>query len=399
MMEDHVKALTQSYTRMKATDYDQYRKTMALHTNTSNNTIFADAKGNIAFLNANFVPKRDASLNWAQPVDGSDPKTEWTGLHDVEDSPLVKNPSTGWLYNANDSPWTASGAASPKRESFPSYFNRGSESARGAHAVRVLQDKKDFTLDGLIAAAYDSYLPWFEQRLPALLRAYDALPASDPLKTKLRDPIEQLRKWDYRFGVQSVPTSLGVFWGTEVNGAINSRGAGGGGRGSGARGAAPTMTLDEYLASASGQQTLLQGLSTAVDKLTAAFGKWNTPWGDINRFQRIINTIQPQFDDQQPSFPVAYTAGTWGSLASHSARAYPNTKKWYGSSGNSFVAVVEFGPQVRAKAITAGGESGDIKSKHFKDQAERFAAGNLRDVYFYKNDLKGHTERQYHPGS
>jgi acyl-homoserine lactone acylase PvdQ len=399
MMEDHVNALTQSYTRMKATDYDQYRKNMELHTNTSNNTLFADAKGNIAFFNGNFVPKRDATFNWAQPVDGSDPRTEWQGMTSVEDSPFMKNPASGWVYNANDYPWDVSGMASLKKENYPSYFDRGSASARGAHAVRVLSNKKDFTLDGLIAAAYDSYLPWFEKPLPALLRAYDALPETDALKTKLRDPIAQLRKWDYRFGVSSIPTSLGVFWGTEVNGAINSRGAAGGGRGGGAgRGAAPTMTQDEYLASPAGQHTLLQGLSTAVDKLTTDFGKWNTPWGDINRFQRIINTIQPQFDDQQPSIPVGYTAATWGSLASHSARAYPNTKKWYGSSGNSFVAVVEFGPQVRAKAITAGGESGDVNSKHFKDQSERFAAGNLRDVYFYKEQLKGHTERQYHPG-
>jgi len=387
MMEDHVKALTQSYTRMKATDYDQYRKTMALHTNTSNNTIFADAKGNIAFFNANFVPKRDASFNWAQPVDGSDPRTEWNGLHDVEDSPFVKNPSTGWLYNANDWPWAASGAASPKRENYPGYFDRGSESARGIHAVRVLQNKEDFTLDSLIAAAYDSYLPWFEKPMPALVRAYDTLAASDPLKAKLRDPIAQLRNWDYRFGVSSVATSLAVFWGTEVNAAIDqgARTAGG--------------TRDAFLDSQAAATTLLQGLSTAVDKLTADFGKWDTPWGEINRFQRIINTIEPQFDDQKPSIPVGYTAATWGSLASHAARAYPNTKKWYGTSGNSFVAVVEFGPQVRAKAITAGGESGNIKSKHFKDQAERFAVGNLRDVYFYKNQLKGHTERQYHPGS
>ena len=386
MMEDHVKALTQSYTRMKATDYDQYRKTMALHTNTSNNTIFADSKGNIAYFNANFVPKRDASFNWAQPVDGSDPRTEWNGLHDVEDSPFVKNPSTGWLYNANDSPWTAAGAASPKRENYPSYFERGNESARGIHAVRVLQNKRDFTLDGLIAAAYDSYLPWFEKPLPALLRGYDALPATDPLKAKLRDPIAQLRDWDSRFGVNSIPTSLAVFWGTEVNGAITQQARAAGG------------SRDAFLDTPAAATTLLQGLSTAVDKLTSDFGTWKTPWGDINRFQRIINTIQPQFDDQQPSIPVGYTAGTWGSLASHSARAYPNTKKWYGASGNSFVAVVEFGPQVRAKAITAGGESGDVNSKHFKDQAERFAAGNLRDVYFYKSQLKEHTERQYHPG-
>jgi acyl-homoserine-lactone acylase len=62
------------------------------------------------------------------------------------------------------------------------------------------------------------------------------------------------------------------------------------------------------------------------------------------------------------------------------------------------VAVVEFGQTVRAKAVTAGGESGHPASPHFNDEARRYATGDLRDVYFYRSQLKGHTERQYHPG-
>ena len=87
-----------------------------------------------------------------------------------------------------------------------------------------------------------------------------------------------------------------------------------------------------------------------------------------------------------------------GSLASFGARAYPQTKRWYGTSGNSFVAVVEFGERVRAFAVTAGGESGDPSSPHFNDQAQRYADGDLRPVYFYAEALEGHIEREYKPG-
>ena len=73
--------------------------------------------------------------------------------------------------------------------------------------------------------------------------------------------------------------------------------------------------------------------------------------------------------------------------------------KWYGSNGYSFVAVVQFGPKrVHARAVTAGGESGHPNSPHFNDEAARYASGALRDVYFYPDQLKGHTERTYHPG-
>ena len=159
------------------------------------------------------------------------------------------------------------------------------------------------------------------------------------------------------------------------------------------------MPADEYIATKVAAQQLLQSLSAASDKLTADFGKWQTPWGDINRFQRLTDDIVHPFSDAGPSIPVGFTSATWGSLASFGARSYKGSKKIYGTTGNSFVAVVEFGPTIRAKAVTAGGESGDPKSPHFKDEAQRYATGNLRDVYFYKAQLKGHTEREYHPGS
>ena len=185
-----------------------------------------------------------------------------------------------------------------------------------------------------------------------------------------------------------MPTSLAVFWGEELgqHGRATARDGGL---------TARRLRRDDSDAAASGSTRS----RAAVDKLAADFGSWKTPWGDINRFQRINDDIDPAVRRRKPSIPVGFTSARWGSLASFGARAYPNTKKWYGTSGNSFVAVVEFGDSVRARAVTAGGESGDPASQHFNDQAERYATGNLREVYFYPSQLKGHTEREYHPGS
>ena len=158
------------------------------------------------------------------------------------------------------------------------------------------------------------------------------------------------------------------------------------------------VTTYRYLADSATPRERLEALAAAADSLTADFGTWKTAWGDINRFQRISDDIEPRFDDARPSIPVGFTSSLWGSLASFGARAYPDTRRWYGTSGNSFVAVVEFGDSVRARAVTAGGESGDPASPHFADQSERYTTGNLRDVYFYRSQLEGHTEREYHPG-
>jgi len=386
LMQEPVKALIQACTRTKATDYKSFRQTMELHTNSSNNTIFADSDGDIAYFHGNFIPRRDTRFDWTKPVDGSDPATDWHGLLSVDETPHLLNPKSGWIYNSNDAPWSAAGPGSLKKEDFPLYVETGGESARGLHAVRVLENKKDFTLDSLIAAAFDSYLPWFEKVMPALIKAWDQDLDSDPLKAKLTEQVKLLREWDLRWRINSVPTSLAVFWGDDIVRQVgrDARSVG--------------MPVYDYVGSKVPAEQLLQSLAAASDQLTADFGTWKTPWGEVNRFQRLDDDIVPHFDDAKPSIPVEFTSAVWGSLASFGARPYPGTKKWYGTSGNSFVAVVEFGKTVHARAVTAGGESGNPASPHFDDEAERYSTGELREVYFYRSELQGHTERTYHPG-
>jgi acyl-homoserine lactone acylase PvdQ len=387
LMQKPIEALTQSFLRTKATDYKSYLKIMELRANSSNNTIFADADGDIAYYQANFIPRRSTKYDFTKPVDGSNPETEWQGLLSIDETPHLLNPKSGWVYNSNDCPWSAGGPGSLKKEDYPAYVEMGGESARGLHAIKVLEETKKFALDSLIAAAFDSYLTWFDKPLPALIKAWDEAPSSDPLKEKLSEQIAALRNWDHRWGVNSVPTSLAVFWAEEVQ------------HGARAEAKKAGISVESYAAGKASPEMLLQALADASDKIQASFGTWKTPWGNVNRFQRINDHIEPSFNDADPSIPVGFTSGIWGSLASFGARAYPNTKKWYGTSGNSFVAVVEFGPRVRARAVTAGGESGNPNSRHFSDEALRYSSGDLRDVYFYRAQLRGHTEREYHPGS
>ncbi|MGN6383722.1 MAG: penicillin acylase family protein [Dyella sp.] len=371
LMNTPIPALEQSWLRTKTRDLASYMKVAELKANSSNNTLFADDKGETAFLMPQFVPKRDNRFDYTKPVDGSDPATDWHGLTPLNQLPQVVNPSNGWAFNTNDWPYSAAGPDSPKQADFPRYMDTFGENPRGLHATRLLTGAKDVTRSSLISMAFDSYLPAFARQLPVLIHDYDALPASDPLKAKLRGPIALLRSWDYRWGIASMPTTLAVFWGDtlwdEVSKADTSEG----------------LSIYDVMAEKAGPQQRLHALSEAVERLQHDFGHWGVPWGEVNRFQRLTGDIQQPFDDAKPSIPVPFTSSRWGSLASFGAHRWPGTKRYYGTSGNSFVAVVEFGPKVSARAITAGGESGHPGSKHFNDEAERYTTGNLREVYFW----------------
>jgi acyl-homoserine-lactone acylase len=386
LMNTPVQALEQSWLRTKATDYASFTKVAELRANSSNNTIFADASGNIAYLHPQFIPRRDDRFDYTRPVDGSDPATDWHGLTPLDSAPRLLNPPNGWIFNTNDWPYSAAGPYSPKRADYPRYMDTAGENPRGVHAQMVLAGTHDFTLASLTAAAYDPYLTAFAQLIPTLIAAYDSTPASDPLKVQLSDQVAQLRGWDYRWSTSSVPTSLAVFWGEQLWGEAR------------ADERDEVMSTYDYMAKRMSAHQKLQALARASARLERDFGTWRTPWGDINRFQRLTGDIVHPFNDAAPSIPVGFTSSQWGSLASFGAQPRNGSKKYYGTNGNSFVAVVEFGDSVHARAVTAGGESGHPESPHFNDQALRYSTGDLREVYFYPSQLVGHTERSYHPG-
>ena len=386
LMNEPLKALTQSFLRTKARNYKEFYKSMELRTNSSNNTVYADADGNIAYFHGNFIPRRNPKIDFRRPVDGSDPATEWQGLHAVKETITLFNPPNGWIYNTNNWPYTAAGPYSPKASDYPAYMSMNPENPRGIHAVRVMENRKDFTIDSLIAAAYDNQLPAFEPLLPQLFAAWEALPDGDPLKASLAPQIAALRGWDMRYTLASVPTSLAIYWVQDLTAAFGP-----------AAKARDVLVLD-YIQAALTPRQRLEGLVRASDKLTADFGTWQTAWGEINRFQRLTGDLAQPFDDSKPSLPIPYASANWGALAAYGMTSKQTTKRIYGERGNSFVAVVEFGPRLKARSILVGGQSGDPASPHFADQAEMFARGEFKEVLFYREDVERNAERRYHPG-
>ncbi|MHC2992073.1 penicillin amidase [Pontibacter sp. HJ8] len=382
LMWKPVDALTQSYTRTKKRNLKEFHEMMQLRTNSSNGTVYADADGNIAYYHGNFFPVRDTSFDYTKPVDGSNPKTDWKGLHPLEETITVINPPNGWIQNCNSTPFTSAGAYSPKPEDYPVYMSQSPENFRGIHAIRLLKKANDLTLDKLIALAYDPYLPGFELLIPGLVKAYDAQQPKDP---KLKEAIAVMRTWNYAVSKESVAMSLAHFYATNL---LKN--------GSAPKGLNVVERFEYYTHTAPAAERL-EIFGQTIAQVEKDFGQWQTPWGEINRFQRINGEIKQPFNDALPSLPVGMASGNWGALASYGSNTY-NTKRLYGTSGNSFVAVVEFGDKVKAKSMLAGGQSSDPNSPHFDDQAQRYADVQFKDVAYYREDVEKRATATYQPG-
>jgi len=381
MMWEPAVALEQSFIRTKQQGYEGFREMMDLRTNSSNNTVYADAQGNIAYFHGNFIPKRDTIFDFGRPVDGSDPRTDWQGLHTVQENILLLNPDNGWIQNCNSTPYSAAGEQSPKRGDYPKYMSRDQENFRALHAISLLKGKKGHTLESLIELAHDPYLPAFEALIPGLVMAYDRNP-----RPALGEAIELLRGWDYTTSKESVAMTLAHYYGNLCY-AEADRPEG-----------LYSMQWVEYWGSAWPDRQKLDLLEASLARLEEDFGTWKMPWGEVNRYQRLDGEIRQAFDDDAPSIPIGYASGTWGALAAYGANYDNNTKKIYGTRGNSFVAVVEFGERVRAKTLLAGGQSGDPNSPHFDDQAQRYADMEFKDAAFDREDVLKRAQRTYRPG-
>jgi acyl-homoserine-lactone acylase len=383
--------LIQSWQRTKAKGLEDYKKLMNLKANNSNNTVFADNKGNIAFWHGNFVPKRDTSYNWSNPVDGTTNKTEWKGLHEVDEIVHIYNPKNGWIQNCNSTPYTVSGAMSPKKENYKKYMAPDGENFRGVTAVKLLNQEKQFTIDKMIATGYNTYLSAFEVLVPALIDAFEKnVQPTDSVYTPLVEAISILKKWDYHVNENSIATTIAIEWGQLLSPNIRKVYID--------EGELDQVQQTKLFATTATPDQLLQPLKIVLNQLKIKFGAWQVAWGTINRYQRVSNDLKQQYNDAEPSVPVPFASALWGMLPAYNSAYFNGTIKRYGVSGNSFVCAVEFGKKIIAKSLLAGGVSGNPQSPHFNDQLLMYTKRQFKEVLFYKDDVIKHAEKTYHPG-
>lgn len=384
------KGLEHSWLRTRAKSFAEFKQVMYMKENTSNNTVYADKEGNIAYWHGNFMPKRDPKLDWSKPVDGTTSKTEWGPLHMVDDMITIYNPKSGWIQNCNSTPATAAGQSSLVLSKFPAYMAPDAENFRGINAVQhCLQVMpKSLDLDKTIALGYTRKLPSMEYIVPALLRALKSTGLTNPEYKAVHD---LLAGWKYESDTNSIATTLAIETAERMLPYINRT------ESAIMNDAGFVGKLIMYADKAPDSQ-LVRLLEATRLNLESRFGTWRVPWGDLNRYQRLTGQLTETYDDNKPSIPARFAAATWGALPSYVSRQMPGTQKRYGYSGNSFICAVEFGEKVKAKSLLAGGNSNNPASPHFGDQAEMYANGTFKNVLYYREDVIRAAKRTYRPG-
>jgi acyl-homoserine lactone acylase PvdQ len=279
--------------------------------------------------------------------------------------PHVINPPSGFVQNCNSNPWgTTEGPGNPDPAKYPSYIVRDPDTARAKNSRRILSGNQKFSYDDLSRLSFDTELFTARLRVPKIVAA---VTADSDTAAKYGEPLAALRAWDFRGGVDSVPSTLYIE--TEMA--------------AGGDGWRVQMNEDP--------PSLRRAFTQVVDRLEGRWGTWQVPWGKVNRLQR-----QQPFSKEHPSWPVPGANSSFGQIFAFTGPPQDGVR--YGTGGNTYVALVEFGPRPRASAVCGFGQSADPQSPHFLDQAPLYAAGQYRPAWFDWDDVKKNAERSYHPG-
>ena len=348
------------------------------------NLMYADVDGNIWYLYGSAVPRRDPSFAWREPVDGSDPRTEWGDYHALEDLPQILNPPSGFLLNTNSAPFVATDSVPFAREDFPPYMIGDEEdNARAVSSRRVLEAMDGATFDEFARAVWDTRLSLADSLLPVLFAERDALghalPGQDlgalapgsPGLAAVDAAIERLRTWDRRAAIESVETTWWVIanerWFTD-----------------------PSLQSKPF--------GHLEALAGVLDGLQREWGRTEIPWGELNRLQRPPSQNDDDFSADLPSVPVAGAPGALGSVFVFHIGDWGRTNVRYGEHGNSFMKVIEFGPAVRGRSLLVFGQSGDPDSPHFFDQAQLYSDRQFKTAWSTREEVEANAVESYVPG-
>ncbi len=387
-INENIELLNVHWKITKSKTFKEFKSWLDKRVMTGTNTIYADKTGNIGYWHGNFVPIRDPKFDYTLPVAGNTSATNWKGVHALNDIPNYFNPKNGWVQNCNSTPLYGIGIYDTIMAKKPYYMLPDGHTPRAVNAVRQLSTIKDATLDTILAMCHSPYLANGQKFIPSLIKSYELLGSPE----KYKAPIDILKQWNFIADTNSVATTLSVLWVEKVlqynlsklkrplTNEISYPLTNG-----------STINLDNI-----SSNLQIDFLDSVMNDLNKDWGSWSIAWGKLNRFQRNANGVEPS--DANFSLAVTAAPAFMGSLNAYTSKKSKTSKIRYGTTGNTFVAVVSFGPKLTAKSIFTGGSSANPNSKHFTDQANGYINHQYKNVNFYKEDVIKNTELNYHPG-
>ncbi len=354
-----IRQVEQYYALNKATQLGEWIDAMKLQALPSINYIYADRQGNIAYVyNAQF-PARADGPDWSGVLPGDDSGLIWQGYLPFDAVPKLFNPNSGFLYNANNTPFRATAANDNlKPEDFPASMGIQTDMTnRALRAEETWGADRSITAEAFRVYKYDlqySDGSHMAKLIDQILQA-DAGDDAD-----LAEAQRILAAWDRVANQESRGAALGVLMAEPVVRA-------------GLAGREAPAALDT--------------LRDAIGTLKTHHGRLDPAWGEVNRLRR--GSVDLPVDGGPDTLRAIYGAlQDDGTLTARGGDTLIMFVEWDRAGRLKSESVHQFGTATR-----------DESSPHYADQAPLFAAMQTKPVRFEEEDLADHVVESYRPGA
>ena len=342
----------------KASNQAEFEAALAMGTQPSINYVYADAEGNIAhYYNAMF-PKRIEGWDWQHDLPGDRPELIWEGYHPFSAIPVTKNPPSGFVFNANNTPYVSSvGTGQPQADDFSPTLGIETKMTNRAHRLRrLLAAEETVSAEDFRRIKYDLYYDAdFEgiQTFAALKNE-----ACEAYAQQIQDACALLMSWDYSTAADSRSAAIAL------------------------------VALEPLLdfGNEADEIDLAERLEIAQKYLLEHFGRIDPTYGEMNRLRR--GTEEWPMDGGPDILRAVYTD------------TEESSGKKLNVAGDSYIMFVEWDSEgvVSSTSVHSFGSATlDEASPHFADQAPLFAEMREKPVRLELDDLLQHATRDYTP--
>ncbi len=381
---DQVQLTEQAFRMITAKSLAEMKQALSMFQFMEQNIMIGTVEGDIFYVRNGRVPIRAPGFDYNRPLAGNTSKTEWLGIHTLDDLVQLHNPPQGYMQNCNISPQflTRDCPLQPSKWSERPYLFNGFASIleiaknrdnplhqRAAQCLDELAADDKLTTDRAIDIAMSSGVFGADKWQQRLKQAWAAADRETKEKLGPATMYKLIADWNRRCDPDSTGAVAFRYWKDQFDD--------------------QTKLLDRAGAPSPSNvpdKKVLDCLEKAANKLVNDFNRFDVPYGDVYRVGR---------EGSSRSWPVG--GGSVRTIETPRAISFDkvgDTATYLGRGGQTSTQIVLLTKPPKSWTVVPLGQSDHATSPHYDDQAEKlFSRGKMKPTYFLDTEeLHKHVE-------
>ena len=357
----NIKALEQWWRMNKATSFNEFYGILNMKSIPGYNIGYADKKDTIFYISNGIIPIRNEKNDWTKIVDGSKSENLWEEYYDIKDLPQVINPKSGFIYNANHSPFKSTGwSENPKQEDYSKTMNYETyDNNRSTRIIDLINSNESINYEKFKEIKYDNKLPRpLNYNFLDINSIWEINADKYP---EISDVILNIQKWDMATNSNSVgAANYAVLYYLLINKFKNIK---------------YKKVFDEI--------EMVELIRSTKKYLLKYFDSTNTELGD---FQKLVRG-----DKEIGIF------GLPDVITAMKGSKYKDGKIKI-THGESYISLVKFKDEkVEIETIMSYGSSDNPNSKHYNDQMDLYSKFKTKKMTLDKVEVYKKGVKVYNP--